>query len=225
MKLGGLILAAGLSSRMGDFKPLMRIGEKTLVEHSVESLFRGGAQSVTVVLGFRAEEVQTMLKRAFPAQRVRFVCNDTYGTTDMLASIKKGLPALSPCDAFFLLPGDMPAVSENTLYALSAALENTGVPIAIPTVDGRRKHPPLIRACCIEDILSFEGEDGLRGIWRGFEGRIAEIAVDDRGCLLDADRMDDFLELSKYLKKRMISDADRAGTAELDRMKKEGCRI
>lgn len=205
MKINGLVLAAGLSSRMGAFKPLMRIGEKTLIEHSVESLLRGGAQVVTVVLGYRAAEIQGLLCRAFSERRIRFAINPAYGTTDMLTSIKAGVSAIAPCDAFFLLPGDMPAVEENTMSALASALENTDALVAMPTVDGHRKHPPLIRASCGGDILSYSGEGGLRGIWRSFGGRIAEVAVQDMGCLIDADKLDDFLKLSYYLQSRHLT--------------------
>ncbi len=199
MMTGGLVLAAGLSSRMGAFKPLMRIGGKTLIEHSVESLFRGGAESVTVVLGFRAPEVHRLLSERYSAESVRFALNPAYETTDMLASVKAGLSVLAPCDAFFLLPGDMPAVAESTMRALASALAETDAPVAIPAVDGRRKHPPLIRASSISGILSYEGEDGLRGIWRGYGNRVAEVSVSDKGCLLDADDMDGFRELSRYM--------------------------
>lgn len=202
MKLGGLVLAAGMSSRMGAFKPLMSIGDYTLVEHSVKSLFRGGAEVVTVVLGFRAREVQALLCRAYSADRIRFTVNTAYETTDMLTSIKAGIAVLFPCDAYFLLPGDMPAVAESTMFELTSALSGTDALVAIPTFDGRRKHPPLIRASCNRDILSYDGECGLRGIWDSYEGRIAEVAVRDRGCLLDADKMDEFIILSRYLESR-----------------------
>lgn len=200
MKLGGLVLAAGLSSRMGAFKPLMRIGDKTLVEHSIESLFRGGAQVVTVVLGYRNGEIQELLSKAFP--QVRFALNPAYDTTDMLASIKIGVSAIAPCDAFFLLPGDMPAVNKSTMSALTSALAGANASVAIPTVDGRRKHPPLVRTSFTSNILSYHGEEGLRGIWRSYDGHIVEVAVQDNGCLLDADNMDDFMKLSCYLQNR-----------------------
>lgn len=58
MIVNGLVLAAGLSRRMGALKPLLRIGDKTLIEHSVTSLLEGGAQSVTVVLGRGADKVK-----------------------------------------------------------------------------------------------------------------------------------------------------------------------
>ena len=197
------MLAAGLSSRMGAFKPLMQIGGKTLVEHSVGSLFQGGAQSVTVVLGCRAAEVRAVLKKAFSACEVSFAYNPGYAKTDMLASIKAGLCSFAPCDAFFLLPGDMPAVARGTMRALLESLEQSGAAVAMPMVEGRRKHPPLIRASCINDILTYEGEGGLRGIWRSYEDTMVEVPVSDRGCLLDADKMNDFLELSHYLQNKM----------------------
>jgi len=204
VRLNGLVLAAGLSSRMGAFKPLMRIGEKTLIEHSVVSLLHC-AGSVTVVLGCRAGDVRAVLSGAFPPERVNFALNPAYETTDMLFSVKAGIPKVADCDAFFLLPGDMPAVDAGTLAALAAALANTAAAVAIPIMEGRRKHPPLIRACCRKDILSYDGEGGLRAIWRGYGDRVAEVPVDDRGCLLDADTMDDFFALSNYLQHKQRS--------------------
>ena len=34
MIVNGLVLAAGMSRRMGAFKPLLRIGDKTLIEYT-----------------------------------------------------------------------------------------------------------------------------------------------------------------------------------------------
>ncbi|MGH0053612.1 MAG: nucleotidyltransferase family protein [Sphaerochaetaceae bacterium] len=201
MKINGLILAAGLSSRMGAFKPLLRIDDKALITHSVESLFRGGAETVTVVLGYRAVEVQRLLEGRFSKGQVRFAFNHAYDTTDMLASVKLGISMLPHCDAFFLLPGDMPAVEEHTFSALAKALASTNALVAMPTINGYRKHPPLIRTSCINDILTFEGTGGLRELWSRYAGRIVEVPVHDKGCLLDADRMDDFLKLSRYLER------------------------
>ena len=50
-RIGGLILAAGLSSRMGDFKPLMPLRGKTLIENSIDSLLLCGVDPIVVVLG------------------------------------------------------------------------------------------------------------------------------------------------------------------------------
>lgn len=203
MRTAGLILAAGLSRRMGDFKPLMRFGGKTLLECSIDSLLEGGAESVVVVLGHRAGEVSAALRQgAYGPERLRLAFNPAYETTDMLASIKIGIRALPPCDAFALLPGDMPAVGRETFLALRETMRETGAKVVFPTLDAHRKHPPLISSACARDILSYAGGEGLRGMWGNYPGEIAEIAVEDPGCLLDADTMDDFHRLTDYLQKR-----------------------
>ncbi|HNW87379.1 MAG TPA: nucleotidyltransferase family protein [Candidatus Limiplasma sp.] len=200
MAIAGLVLAAGQSSRMGDFKPLMRIGERTLLEASVESLFAGGAEHVTVVLGYRASDAQAMLKASFDETRVHCAINPAYDRTDMLRSVQTGVEALPPCEAFYLLPGDMPAVSPHTLRALADGLWVTNARVAFPLYSGRRKHPPLIRANCIADILSYRGEGGLRGLWQRYGNQLLDVACGDPGCGLDADTAKDFERLVQYMR-------------------------
>ncbi len=202
MKVNGLILAAGLSSRMGSFKPLMPVGEETLIERSIQSMLGGGVAHVTVVLGYQADQVETVLRRRFSHQEVGIVRNPDYESTDMLASAKIGAAALPPCVAFFLLPGDMPAVDGETFLLVRAALQKTGAKLAFPTFSGRRKHPPLVSAECIPSILAFHGGGGLREVWKQYEGETAEVAVDDTGCTLDTDTPDDYRRLLRYIEQK-----------------------
>ncbi len=210
MRLQGLVLAAGLSRRMGDFKPLMRIGEASLLSLSVGSLLAGGAECVTVVLGHRAEEARAELEQAFAPSLIRFAFNPAFEKSDMLASVKIGVSALPICDAFYLLPGDMPAVSESTLRALHPAMKGGKSAVAFPTIDGYRKHPPLISAACRDKILCYQGEGGLRGVWASLEGAIAQVPVSDIGCLLDADTPEDFERLSRYLTEQRNTITDKS---------------
>lgn len=103
-RIGGLILAAGLFSRMGDFKLLMPLRGKTLIENTIDSLLLCGIHSVTVVLGYRGREVERVLRSRYFGGTVTVVYNRDYAVTDMLASVKIGLTAMPACDAFFLLP-------------------------------------------------------------------------------------------------------------------------
>lgn len=199
MIVNGLVLAAGMSRRMGAFKPLLRIGDKTLIEHTITSLLAGGAQNITVVLGRGANEVKAALYKTSYANKLNFAYNENFATTDMFTSVKTGVRALGACDAFFLLPGDIPAVDAGTFVAIRETMEREKPKVTFPTVSGRRKHPPLISATCINDILGFKGQGGLRGLWRSFEDDIAEVEVNDRGCLLDADTQEDFSNLVSYI--------------------------
>lgn len=46
MIINGLILAAGMSSRMRQFKPLMRIEEKTIIETTVDHMLESGVDQI-----------------------------------------------------------------------------------------------------------------------------------------------------------------------------------
>lgn len=188
--ISALVLAAGLSSRMGDFKPLLPLREKTLIENAIDSVLQGGAGTVVVVTGFHAEEVEAVLERY--GDRVRFVRNPDYARTDMLCSIRIGVRALPPCDAFYLLPGDMPVVRQSTFERLRAARRPDRVSIIFPTLDGYRKHPPLIDAGMIPEIASFHSEGGLRELWKRHEAKIITVPVDDKGVWVDVDTPDDY---------------------------------
>jgi len=180
----GLVLAAGLSSRMGAFKPLLPLRGRTVLENTVDSLLSGGADSVVAVAGYRGGEVEALLRERYGA-RARVVRNPDYDRTDMLRSIQLGCRALPDCDAFFLLPGDMPLVRRSTFEKLLRSRGTGGV--VFPERDGRRGHPPLIESCLIPEILSYEGPDGLRGLWRRHEHEIHAVPVDDEGVSIDLD--------------------------------------
>jgi len=202
MQINGLILTAGLSSRMGDFKPLMMLSGKTMIEHSIDSMLDAGVSFVTVVLGYRAGEVSALLESRYPGTRVKLAYNTEYDTTDMLASVKIGIRSLPSCDAFFLLPGDMPAVDRKTFDALTAVMVRSNALVVFPEIDGHRKHPPLISRAFIENILQFEGEGGLHAIWRQHSSKMETVPVDDAGCRIDADTMQDFSSLAQYMQSK-----------------------
>ncbi len=199
--LNGLVLAAGQSRRMGEFKPLLPLRGRTVIENTVDCLLDAGAETVVVVLGHRAEEVEACLRRRYDDGRVRFAYNRRYAETDMLASVREGLAVLPPCRAFFLLPGDMPLVSAETGRALARALPEGDGHIVFPLLDGRRAHPPLIGARFIEPICTYDGPDGLRGFWRGQEKSILTVPVSDGGCAQDLDTPEQYRRCLEQLSK------------------------
>ena len=85
----GLILAAGMSSRMGAFKPLMPLRGKTMIENTVDSVLDGGAKQVVVVTGYRGEELEQVLRRRYGAELI-LARNPDFCKTDMMESIRIG---------------------------------------------------------------------------------------------------------------------------------------
>ena len=197
----GLILAAGLSRRMGDFKPLMPFRGKTLIENTIDSVLSSGARQVVVVTGHRAEELEPVLAEKY-GSRVILTRNPDFATTDMLHSIRIGCRVMPECSAFFLLPGDMPVVQESTFRKILAHRSGE-INVIFPTLDGYRKHPPLVDSRLIPEILAFNRDGGLRQFWKEREAMIRTVSVDDAGVWVDLDTQEDYKKCKEqYEKKR-----------------------
>lgn len=189
-RIGAVIPAAGLSSRMGAFKPLLPFADGTVIEASVGSALPYTDTAVTV-LGNRADALQAVLLKRF-GDRLTITLNPDYASTDMLRSVQIGLRAMGECDAFFLLPADMPAIPAGVYEALISAYDGSSE-VIYPVLGGRRGHPPLISSSLIPEILSYHGEGGLRAILA--DRRVKEIKVLDEEIMTDLDTPKDYEEL------------------------------
>jgi choline kinase len=107
------ILAAGLSSRFGGLqKALHRLGDRTLLERSLDLLLAAGVASATVVVGHRQAEVGKVLKAARLDADVRLLLNDRYGEWNNFYSVEL------VCDR--LPPGDVLVVNGDIVYSAEA---------------------------------------------------------------------------------------------------------
>lgn len=186
-RFGAVIPAAGLSSRMGAFKPLLPYGGGTVIEAAVGPALQYADKAV-VVLGNRAGELGAALRASF-GDRLTFALNPDYASTDMLRSVQIGLRAMGECGAFFLLPADMPAIPPSVYGALTASFDGSA-DVIYPVLGGRRGHPPLIHSRLIPDILAYEGGGGLRAILS--VRSVREIPITDSGILVDLDTPSDY---------------------------------
>lgn len=181
--VAALILSAGLSSRMGDFKPLLPLGGVPALERCV-SLFRSaGIEDVRVVTGHRSRELEPLLKRL----AVRTIVNSRYHE-GMFSSVVAGVENIAGgLDAFFILPVDIPLVRPATVRQLREEFERSAADVLYPRFEGRRGHPPLIAAGHAAEIVNWNGGDGLRGALRQWENGARELEVADRHIHNDMD--------------------------------------
>lgn len=179
---------------MEDFKPLLKIANKTMIEHTITLFEHGGVEDIMVVLGHRAEEVVPVVEKT----TARWLRNTRF-SEGMFSSIQCGVEGLhSSADAFFLLPVDIPLVTPATLLKLLDYYQSDSVKrILYPSFRGRRGHPPLIAADLAKSILAYEGTGGMRGFLRNYEDQAGEVAVTDRFVAMDADTPAQFSLLRK----------------------------
>jgi hypothetical protein len=81
----------------------------------------------------------------------------------------------------------MPAVRSHTVRLIARASRRASASVVYPTFRGERGHPPLVCAELFPEIVSGDGEGGLRAVLARHEARAGELAVLDEGVLMDLD--------------------------------------
>jgi molybdenum cofactor cytidylyltransferase len=201
VKIGAIIPAAGYSSRMGNFKPLMPLGGQTVLARCAGVFQAPGIDPVMVITGHRAAEVEA------EAKRLGLACiHNPDFDRGMFSSVQTAVACLPELDGFFFLPVDIPLVRPATIRSLLAAFD--GQNMVYPAFAGVSGHPPLIPAGLIPAILAHDGKGGLQALLESCPGRA--VPVWDRGILLDADNPEDFTLLENRLARLEIGESAEA---------------
>jgi molybdenum cofactor cytidylyltransferase len=200
-----IILAAGFSERMGEFKPLLPLGGRTTVERCVALFREAGIDDVRVVTGCRSSELEPLLE----ALGVCIVVNPGY-REGMFSSVVAGVEYLGPeVDAFFLLPVDVPLVRPATIRRLlKFFLQEQGADVIYPRFRGMRGHPPLIAARHVRQIAAWQGGGGLKAALGQWEPKALDVDVADGNILLDMDTPEDYLSLQEKAVRSEIPTAE-----------------
>jgi CTP:molybdopterin cytidylyltransferase MocA len=196
-----VILCAGLSSRMKDFKPLLPMdGERTIIECSIDSMVSAGIDHIVLVVGHRGEDILRVLRRRdYPFLKTAF--NPRYADSDMMESARIGLAmaqSWAGIESVFVLPGDMPKIQSRTYTALIRCMRANAAAVAVPVYRGEPAHPPLIHRDCLESLIGRRGGGGLKAALDAFSRGTVRLPVEDRGCVLDADTPEDYKRLLDY---------------------------
>ena len=186
--IAAIIPAAGYSSRMGRFKPLLPLGRTTVIQRLVSLFSKAGIRQITVVSGHRAFELQNHLF----ASEAAVVYNPDY-SRGMFSSILAGMAGLDPAaEAVFILPADIPLIRENTLLQLMQAFQQRQSPIIYPVFQGQRGHPPLIRRDLLNVARHWNGDGGLRAFLEQHDAAAREVRLFDQGVVQDMDHPEDY---------------------------------
>lgn len=199
MRIGGIILAAGMSKRMNDFKPLLPFKDTTIIKHIVSLMKDAGILDILVITGYKSEMIIDHLKN----EGVRFLKNEQYAATQMLDSIKLAIKAMEDFDSVLIMPCDVPAISLDTYLKVI----NTDGQIVRTIYENRPGHPIKIRKDAYSAILNYDKEGGLRGAMENSGLQIADLVVDDGGVWKDVDTFDEYQHLLAWVNNGCNSDA------------------
>jgi molybdenum cofactor cytidylyltransferase len=195
-----IILAAGLSSRMPHFKPLLSIGEETITDHVI-STFVENRVEVILVVGWRKDELTGGIKN----RNVKIVENPDY-RQGMFSSIKAGLQHLNEgIKAFFVMPVDIPLVKSSTIKRLITLAKENPRKILYPVYGKLRGHPPLVPVDLVSAITHWDKNGGLNDVLSFYDKIAMEVPVRDRNIHLDMDTPEDYRVLLKQFESRNIN--------------------
>ena len=186
--IAAVVLAAGLSSRMGRQKLLLPMaGGQPLIRLAVERLLAAGLDDVVVVLGRDAEAVGA----ALAGLPVRTAVNPRYAEGQS-TSLRVGIEALAPStEAAVIALADQPLPDPALVARLVAAFRASGRPIAVPRYADGRGNPVLFAAALFEELRAVTGDRGGRAVVAADPSRVTEVPV-DAPMPLDVDTWADY---------------------------------
>ncbi|WP_411966334.1 bifunctional sugar-1-phosphate nucleotidylyltransferase/acetyltransferase [Haloferax sp. YSMS24] len=147
-----VILAAGRGTRMRPLtdrrpKPMLPVGDRPLVAHTVDAAIDAGASALTIVVGFQADDVRAYFDDERRNVPVEFAVQaDQRGTAD---AVRAAAPHLDADEPFVVLNGDAlyDVPSLRTLYGKQAAVGSFSV--TNPSSYG---------------VLKIDGDDAVTGV-------------------------------------------------------------
>jgi molybdenum cofactor cytidylyltransferase len=186
-----IVLAAGLSRRMGRPKLLLDLHGKPVIRHTVERVIAAGLEPVLVVVGPEHEA----LRQALEGLAVRFVINPA-PEAGQASSVSAGITAVpTEATAVLIALGDQPGLSLDVVARLRHAIEAPGKRVAAPRYADGLGNPVLFAAAVFPELLTLSGDRGARSV---VEKDLARLAIVDVAAPMpeDLDTPEDYARLS-----------------------------
>ncbi len=190
--ISAVILAAGLSTRLGRPKQLLRLGSKTVLEHVIDHVSLAQVGEVILVLGAHRWEIeQVTLDRP-----VRRVFNPQYATGQG-SSVAAGAAAVSPeARGILFLAGDQPLIPPEFIDRVITVFNETGALIVRPETG----LPAIFDISLKEELEQLTGDTGGRQLMARYRRQVVVIPGCPGFASLDIDTEEDYRLLQAYWK-------------------------
>ncbi|MEP6850630.1 MAG: nucleotidyltransferase family protein [Acidobacteriota bacterium] len=165
IQVGGLLLAAGGSTRFGSPKQLAEFQGKTLLKQAAEAICGSGCSPVVVVLGASIEECKNEIEDL----NLSIATNEQW-QTGMASSIKTGLANLlklePDLDAVLITLMDQPLVTAEHLALMVERFKKDRPPIIATKYSDATGVPALFHRELFAELEKLAGEKGARELIR-----------------------------------------------------------
>ncbi len=183
-----ILTAAGLSSRMKEFKPLLQWRQTTLLEYQIMSLFDGGVDEVIVVAGYNYQKIKSYVNNT----NASVVFNNRFAdgrTTSIIEGLKFVPPATN---AILILGVDQP---RNSAIINNLINEHfcSGRLITYPSFQSRGGHPIIFSSVLKKELMLISEEStGLRLITEKYKDCKNKVEMKESLVQLDLNTIDEY---------------------------------
>ncbi len=183
-----IVLAAGSSSRMGQSKQLLKIGDESLLAHSATIAIAAGLRTI-VVLGANEPEH----RKAIVSLQVDIISNANW-KNGMGSSLKTGLKYLLTSaprtEAVIVMVCDQPLLTTAHLEKIRTKYEKSGKRIIASYYSGKPSVPALFHKSLFSEISDLPDDQGAKQIFQRHTNDM--LTIDFPEGALDLDTPDDY---------------------------------
>lgn len=189
MKITGVVLAAGKSSRMGKNKLLMKFKNHTVIEETISQLLNSKVDDVIVVTGYESSRVKQLLNN-FYHYKITIVKNNKY-ELGRAESIKCGIKNISShADAVLFMVGDKPTVNALLINRAIEKFKGEKPLILYVKTPKGRGHPIIFSRELFSELLLLEGDRIGYDLINSYKNKVVEF--EDKMEQVDIDTIQDY---------------------------------
>jgi len=194
--ISAIVLAAGLSKRMGNSnKLLLPYRHSTVIEATINNILAAGIEDVIVVTGYENDKINDVIKHL----PVTIVDNPSYHQ-GMTTSIQKGV-LHAKGNGFMICLSDMimiePAEYALLINTFEQQVRLNKKVICIPRYENEKGNPVIFSAYYKEMILAHTDMEGCKTIVQANKEYICWVDMPTNHVLIDMDYPEDYEKLNK----------------------------
>jgi molybdenum cofactor cytidylyltransferase len=186
MKCAGLIAAAGESSRMGEHKALLQIGNLTFTQRLVQTFVTAKLSPIILTLP------DSLLRAS--AGGIFITISNAFPKRELLGSIQSAIQQLDDdIDALLVCPIDAPLIEAELIMAMLEQIRSHNM--VVPTFNGRRGHPVIFTRFFFDALLACHSS--ASALMADNSENVCELAWHDDSVLHNLNRPDDLANVTK----------------------------